>query len=148
MFNTKGSEQVAVLGVAAPASQGAGAATTAYVNAKNFDQIMVIVSAGALGTAATLDAKLVQATAVGGTGSKDVTGKAITQLTKAGTDDNKQAIINLRTAELDITGGFFWVAVTVTVAEAASLVSVVILGVGPRYGPASLNDVATVDSIA
>ena len=76
-----------------------------------------------------------------------VTGKAITQLTKAGSDDSKQALIAFRQADLDIANDFTHVRLSVTVATAASLTAALLLGFGARYGVASGNDAASVDEI-
>ena len=46
---------------------------------------------------------------------------AYAQLTQAGADSNKQAVINLRQVELDVAGGYSHVRLTLTVATAASL---------------------------
>ena len=48
-----------------------------------FAEIMALIQTGVLGAAATLDAKLQQATDAAGTGAKDITGKAIVQIVKA-----------------------------------------------------------------
>lgn len=143
----KPSEMVAVVATIDPDANTAGALTSDYVDAASFEQIMAIVMAGALGTNGTLDAKLVQATSSGGAGVKDITGKAITQLTEAGTDSDKQAIIQVRADELDVAGGFRYVALVHTVAVATSDSGAVVLGLNPTYGPASDYDLASVDEI-
>lgn len=143
----KPSEMVAVLGTIDPDANTAGALTSDYGDASKFEQLMAIIFAGTLGTSATLDAKLVQATDSSGTGVKDITGKAITQLTEAGTDSDKQAIIQVRADELDVAGGFKWVAIVHTVATATSDSGAVLLGLNPTFGPASGYDLASVDEI-
>ena len=82
-----------------------------------------------------------------GTGAKDITGKAITQLTQAGTDSNKQAIINLHRDELDLANSYTHVRLSHTVATATSDSAAILLGFDPRYNTASDNDAATVDEI-
>lgn len=141
------SDRAAIVGVINPSSQAAGALSTAWVDMAAFMSIMAIVQAGALGASATLDAKLEQATSAAGAGAKDIAGKAIVQLTKAGTDDNKQAIVNLRSEELDIANGFTHARLTVTNAVAASLTAALVLGFDRRYGAASAGDLASVDEI-
>ncbi len=105
------------------------------------------MAAGDLGASATLDAKLQQATDSGGTGAKDVTGKSITQLTQAGTDSNKQVLINLRPEELDIKNGFGYFRLSMTVAVATSDAGGMVLGVNARIGHATDNDATTVDEV-
>lgn len=147
MVNPKvrSSEYIKVLGVIDPDANTAAAYSTGYVNAGNWTRLLAIVFAGTLGTSATLDAKLEQASAAGGTGVKDVTGKAITQLTEAGTDSDKQAIINLDPNELDINNGFEFVRLTMTVGTATSDSGAVLIGIGPRNS--SVADATTVDEI-
>jgi hypothetical protein len=144
---TKPSERVAVLGTIDPDVSTAAAYTSDYGDASKFEQLMAIVFAGTLGSSATLDAKLVQATSSAGANVKDITGKAITQLTEAGTDSDKQAILQVRADELDVAGGFSFVAVVVTVGTATSDAGAVLLGLNPTYGPASDYDLASVDEI-
>ena len=129
-----------------PDANAAGAITTAYVDMSKFRSAMAIILVGTLGTAATVDAKLVQATDSGGTGSKDITGKAITQLVKASNDDD-QAIINVRSEELDVTNSFDFVALTYTTGTATSDGSAVLLGLDAVHGPASDNNLASVQEI-
>lgn len=130
------SDQLTYLTGINPVSQGAGTVDTGWVSAAGFAAFLAVIQAGVLGAAATLDAKVQQATDVGGTGVKDVTGKAITQMVKA-TDDNKVALINFRPPELDVAGGFGFVRVRLTVGTAASLVAAVLYGVSARAQPAA-----------
>ena len=146
-INTLGSERAAVAAVIDPDANTAAAYTSTYVSMATFNQVMAVVQAGTLGSSATLDFKLVQATDSSGTGSKDITGKAITQLTQAGTDADKQAVINCRAEELDVDSDFDYVAMVMTVGTATSDCSAIMLGMTPRYAPASDNDVSTVDEI-
>lgn len=141
------SEKVAVVATIDPDAYTAAAYTSDWVNAENFQQLMATVMVGALGTSATLDFKLQQATDNSGTGAKDITGAAITQLTQAGTDDDKQAIINLNPEKLDVANGFTFVAMVMTVAVATSDCGAIMHGLWPQYGPASDNDLASVDEI-
>lgn len=145
--NLKASELAAVVETIDPVSQGVGSVSSGWIDASKFHAYMAVIVAGVLGAAATLDGKIEQATDAAGTGAKDVTGKAMAQFTKAGADDNKQAVINLRPADLDLDNGFDHFRVTLTVGAAASLVSAVVLGLTPRDGLASANDVSTVDEI-
>ena len=144
--NAKISELLTSIVNIAPISQGVGTANSGWIAVKNYQQIVAIVSTGVLGSAATVDAKIQQATSSGGANAKDVTGKAITQIVKA-TGDGKTAIINLRPQELDTNGAFTHIQLSVTVAAAASLIAAEILG-APRFLPASdLNPAAVVQVI-
>lgn len=147
MTNALASEQVAVLDVIDPDATGASTVTTAWIAVKDYYNFAAVVLAGTLGTSATVDAKLEQASDSSGTGAKDITGKAITQLTEAGTDSDKQAIINLAADELDLANNFTHFRLSVTVATATSDLGAIVLGVNPRFAPASDNDASSVDEI-
>ncbi len=143
----KAHERLAVLATIDPQSGAAGDFDSDAVDLRLFRRVLFVVLAGALGASATVDAKL-QASANGSSGWADITGKAITQLTKAGTDDNKQALIEISDAELLNAGATFrYVRLRITNATAASLIAAVALGADPRYHPASDNDLASVDEI-
>lgn len=145
--NNLPSERAAVVGVIDPDANTAATYLTEWVPAKNFSKFLAVIMAGDLGASATIDAKIRQATDSSGTGAKDVSGKAITQLTKAGSDDNKQALINFSAADLDINNDFTHVALSMTVGTATSDSGAALLGFDPRFGPASDNDTTTVDEI-
>ena len=144
--NAKGSELLAVLSTLDPASQAAGTITTGWISAANHHGLLGIVQTGVLGTGATVDAKLQQALDASGTGAKDITGKAITQIVKA-SGDNKQALINVRPEELDTINGFGFVRLSLTVAVAASQTAAQVLGVGARELPAHVANQASVVQI-
>lgn len=141
--NTKFAERVAILATLDPISQSAATVTTGWVSMANFHQIAALIQTGTLGTSATVDAKLQQATSSGGAGAKDITGKALTQIVKA-SGDNKQAIIEVRGTELDAANGFVFVRLSLTVGTAASLVSAVLLGTTPQFMSAAAFDQAGV----
>ena len=142
--NIKSNEIATLISTIDPDATTAATYLTAAIDLGNFESCMAIVLAGTLGSSATIDAKLVQATTSGGT-YKDVTGKAITQLTQAGTDSNKQAIINCRSDELDVANGYRYVKLSMTVGTATSDAGAVLLGFHPRYAPAT--DATTVDEV-
>lgn len=142
----KGSELAAVLATIDPIS-ASSVQTSGWVSAKNFQKFLAIVDVGVLGASATVDAKIQQANTSGGGGAKDVSGTSITQLTKAGSDDNKQVLINLDPSALDIDNGFAWIRLSITPAVAACLITGVLLGLEPRYAPMTTLDATTVDEI-
>jgi hypothetical protein len=132
--NAKLSELNAVLIAIDPVSQAVGTLTTQWIDAASFERFLALIQTGLLGTSATVDAKIQQATDASGAGAKDVTGKAIAQIVKA-TGDNKQALINFRTDDLDINAGFGFVRLSITVGTAASLISATLLGGVAKYLP-------------
>ncbi len=134
--NVLPSNRAAVVGAIDPDVTTASTVTTGWIAAANFATFMALIMAGTLGTSATFDAKLEQATDGSGSDVKDITGKAITQLTQAGTDESdKQAVINLRADELDVANSFTHFRLSMTVAVATSDLGAVVLGLDPRYGP-------------
>src|SRR4051812_30737625 len=116
--NLKPSQRAAIVGVVNPQS-ATTVQTSGWIDATLFANFMALVVAGALGASATVDAKIQQATDNAGSGAKDVTGKAVTQMTKVATDDNKQVEINLRQADLDFANGFKFFRLSITPATAA-----------------------------
>jgi len=146
--NAKGSEELSILATLDPASQAAGTVTTGWVPVANFHALLGVVETGVLGASATVDAKLQQAQDNIGTGAKDVTGKAITQLTQAGGANNKQALINLKPEDIDNANGFGYVRLSLTVGVAASIVAGKVVGMNPRYATAdAFNQAAVVQII-
>lgn len=140
----KPSSRVMLVGVIDPDAYAANTYTTGWVDMSVWESLMALISAGDLGSSATLDAKLEQATSAAGAGAKDVTDKAITQLTQAGTDSNKQAIINLMSEDLDVTNLFRYVRLSMTIGTATSDAAGYLFGLDPRY---TGTDSTTVDEI-
>lgn len=138
-----GSEQWAVVGVVDPDHNTASAYDTDEIDMSKWHRLMAVVQAGTLGSSATLDFKFQDASSSGGSFS-DISGKAITQLTQAGSDSDKQSIVNLRFDEANDDARY--VKGVLTVGTATSDCSCVILGLA-RSKPASDNDISTVDEI-
>lgn len=142
--NVKPSDRARILGVVNP-QQTNSAKSSGWVDASVYESLLAAIALGALTANATVDAKLEQATSAAGAGAKDITGKAVTQLTQAGTDDNKQVLINLKSEELDVTNSFRYVRLTITPATANAFIAGLLLGLDGRYGPG--DDATTVDEI-
>lgn len=141
--NSKFYERNAVAAVINPASQGAGTVSSGWISMAAYHQLCAVGLVGAFGASATVDAKLQQAQDSSGTGAKDITGKAITQLLAAG-GNNKQFSLEVRDTELDANNGFGYVQFSMTVGTAATLVSGVVFGALPQYMPASAFEGASV----
>lgn len=134
--NAKSSELVAVLATLDPVSQAAATVTTGWIDFSKFHTLLAVLQTGVMGAAATVDAKIQQATSSGGAGAKDVAGRAITQVVKA-SGDNKQVLISVRDNDCDVANGFSYVRLSVTVGTAASLIAAMVLGLNPRFADAS-----------
>ena len=144
--NAKSSELLSVLATIDPASQAAGTVLTAYVAVKNHHTFMALIDVGAFGASATVDAKLRQAQDASGTNVKDISGKAITQLLAAG-GNNRQVLINMKTADLDTENGFGFICLSITVGVAATLLSAALIGTNPRFADAALLNQAGVAQV-
>lgn len=146
--NIPPSHKAAVVGAIDPDANTAATYTTGWVAASTFANFLAIVMAGTLGSSATIDAKIEQASDGSGTGAKDVTGKAIVQMTQAGTNQSdRQALIDVRQDDLDIANGFTHLRLSVTVGAATSDIGALLLGLDPVNGKASADDAASVDQI-
>jgi hypothetical protein len=145
-FNQKLSEALADLATISPVSQGVGTANSGWVAMKDVKRLLAVVNVGVFGASATVDAKLQQATDSSGTGAKDITGKAITQLVAAG-GNNRQALINLADDELDVNNNFAFVQLSITVGTAATLISGSVLG-GTSFEDASAFNPTSVAQVA
>lgn len=132
----------ALVGVINPGSQTASEKLTAAIDMSKYLQVCAVVAVGTLGTAATVDATWKTSATSGGTYNA-VSGKSITQLTKAGTDDNKQVAVNLRGDEM---GGNRYAKFSMTPGTAASDAAVLVFGL-VRYAPATEQDLSTVDEV-
>ena len=143
--NVRPSDVAPITGVIDPDAKAAATYTTGWVSMADAEQILASILVGEIDATGTVDAKLEQASDSSGTGAKDITGKAITQLTAAGTDSAKQAQINCRSSELDVANGFDHVRLSVTIGTAAADMSAIVQSLNARYAP--LADVSTVDEI-
>ena len=133
--NTRPSERATILQVIDPDATSAGTVATTWIDMSEFERLLAVLMVGTMGSGGTVDAKLEQATDAAGADVKDVTGKAVTQLTEAGEDDDKQALINLNADEMDIANGFTHVRLSVTVAGAACDIAAAVIGFDAREQP-------------
>ena len=141
----RATELFAVVGKIDPDAYSASTELTEAIDCSYWDQLVFTVMAGTLGSSATLDFKVTSSATSGGTYT-DVSGAAITQLTQAGTDSDKVAIVVLDTTHIATLGKRF-VKGSLTIATAASDAGVVVYGFRSRYLPATQYDLAAVDEI-
>lgn len=137
------SEEWAIVATIDPASVAVGTADSDILDMQKFDEAAFVLALGTLGTAATVDLVLQASAAADLSGPTAI--RSATQLTKVGTDDNKQVILGLRNNELS-SRGLRYVRARVTVAGAASQAALVVLA-RPFAKPASDYDLASVDEI-
>ena len=135
------SERAAVVARTNPANINNSTVLSDAVDMSKFHEAMFIILIGACDAAIT--AKLTESDASGGTYT-DITGKAITAL--GGSDDNKQVVINLKSS--DLTPSKRYVKLSITCANGTTnIVGSVALGMKPRFGPSSDDDLTTVAEI-
>ncbi len=134
-YTERFTETMIPLVVAHPDSVAPGTITSDRVDAGYYHRMFLYVDVGDIVATGTVDIKLTQATTAAGAGVKDITGKAITQLTQAGGDSDSIVGIELRAEELDVNNGFNWVGVVIVVGTAAAELSAVLMKIIPRYEP-------------
>lgn len=146
------SERVAVVSVIDPADRASGTTTGDAIDMSVHDEVMFIVMVGNIVKGDTIDFKVTESATSNGTFTP-ISGKAITQLTQAGTDHNKQAIINVRAS--DLTAGYRYLKgrlyVTGVTGTGNNGSSVLTLAFKSRYSSATTSttygDLASVDEI-
>ena len=146
-MNKTPSEIAAVVGVIDPDAYGQSTVTSDYIPMKFFGRYMAVIMAGDIVASGTIDAKLIAYTNASGSGALDIPGAAITQLTQAGTDSNKQAVINFNTDVLAGPTKYTHFKLSCTLGTAGADFGAVVLGFEPKYGPTAAEDLSTVDEI-
>jgi len=131
-------------------SQGVATVVSTYVDLETYHRAVLLLSVGDMQAGATLDVQLLQATSSAGAGAKTIADKAttgtksITQLTQAGGDGDDALAIELQTEELDVDGGFNFVAVQQVVAVDAVEMAWVLLWTNSRYKPVPTTNFAEI----
>jgi hypothetical protein len=111
------SNKLAIVSVIDPDNYTTGTYTGDAIDMQMHRRIMTIVAVGdftADGTAGKVDCVLTESATSGGSYTQ-ISGKSITQLTRAGSDSNKQAIINLSADELGTGMRYVKVSLRVTI---------------------------------
>ena len=134
-FTERFSEIYNLLSVEYPDSFGAGTTNSTYVSMANYHRAVLVLLVGDIQAGGTVACAIRQATNTNGGSAKAITGKSITQLTQAGGDGDDPICIELRTEELDVTGGFDCISVRVVVAGAAAEIGWALFGRTPRFAP-------------
>lgn len=141
------SEKLAVIGKLDPASQSTSEKLTDAIPIKNHRRFLFIVQVGALGSSGTVDFVVKGATSSGGSYTT-ISGTAITQLTQAGSDDNKIVLVEVSAEAIGNLGlGYTHIKGSLTPGTAASIANIIVLAEVPRYTPAADFDLSAVDEI-
>ena len=123
-------------GALVPTSRAAAVYTTTWLSMNNHQRAVFLVLTGAMAANSTVDFAVQQAQDAAGTGAKALTpAKAITQLTQAGGDGDDSVVVEIRTEELDVDGGFDYIRGVLTVAGGAVLTAVFPLRGCSNYPP-------------
>lgn len=142
------SDQLAVVACIDPDAYATGTQASDAIDMSLHREVMFIVQVGTLGTSATVDFKAMECATSGGTYTL-IANKAITQLTDAGTDDDKQAIVVVKAS--DLGAGMRYLKGSLRIGAAASDAGVVALAGHTRWSDAvkttSYGDLASVDEI-
>lgn len=138
-------QAVAVVSCIDPDANATGAITDDIIDMANFEQVMYVVMAGAMGSSATADFQVYQSKASNMGSPVVITHAVITQLTQSPDDSDKQVIVVVK--QSDLTKDYRYIQGTLTIGVATSDSAVLGLGFYPTYGPASDYDLASVDEI-
>lgn len=106
-----------------------------YRSLGNHQRAIGIVWVGEMQAGATVDVQMWQATSQAGANAKVVPGKAITQLTQAGGDSWSVVIIEVRTEEMDVDGGFSYLGGVLTVGVNSVQLFIIGFGCCSNYVP-------------
>lgn len=146
------SNRAVLASVVDPDAYAPATLTSGWVSLVDFGSILAIIAWGTLGSGATINAKLEQASDASGTGVKDISGKAITEVdvTDSPEPHDQQALINCRADELDVDNDFTHVRLSITSTDSnspqeGSDVAGFVLGLDAKYQPEA--DAATVAEV-
>jgi hypothetical protein len=132
------SENLKVDPVIEPDAYGASTVDGDWVSMGKYDRLLALVEMGTLGASATLNCKLQQATDSGGSGAKDISGKAIVQASQASGHGDEIRTIDLQGSELDVNGGFCYVRAVMVVGTDACDCGVTFVRQSARFAQATL----------
>jgi hypothetical protein len=138
------SERLAIVATVDPDAYSAGTYDSDAIDLSKFERVLFVVAVGDLGTNATVDFVVQESDAAGGSYA-NLAGKAITQLTQAGSDADKQALVEVKADEL--SEGKRYVRGRLTIGVAACDAAILALAGDPRNCPVTNVDLATVDEI-
>lgn len=137
------SERFGIVATIDPIDANNADSSSDVIDMSLWGSVAFIAQLGVINASATFDMALYESDAANGGSPSAIAGKALTQLTGAGTDGAKQAIINLRAD--DCTKRY--VFATMANSSHSQLAAVIALGFDPRYTPTDAIDLASVDEI-
>ncbi|MCC6615928.1 MAG: hypothetical protein IT320_20830 [Anaerolineae bacterium] len=145
-YNQALTEQLAIVSTIDPQDAGTGDTSGDVIDMMKIRRVVFVLATGSMTSSSTVDLVVKGDTASGGSFTTTITGKAITQLTQAGSDGNKQVLLEV-TAEEVAAQGFRYIKPVLTVAAAASQVCLIALASFLRYSGGADYDLASVAEI-
>ena len=143
MYTEQMSEKLAVVATIDPDSYAAGIYYTDAIDMRLFRRAMFVVAVGDMAATATVDFRVLEGAT--NTPATNMTGKAITQLTQASTDADKQAVVEVAAEEIDPANRY--IRGKLVINNDACDVAVIGLATIGRYKPENAYDLASVDEI-
>lgn len=140
------SERLAVVATIDPDAYGTGTQDTDVIDMLEHRRILFIVMAGTIASTGKIDFAVYGDTASDGAFSTLITGKSITQLTQAGSDSDKQAVVEVSSEEVQAQGKRYLKGV-LTFTTAGGDAGVIAVAGDSRYQPNNVFDLASVDEI-
>lgn len=148
MYNERLSEGLRVVDCIDPDAYAIGAVNGDIIDMRDLRRVLFVVQVGTMAAGSTVDFVVNASTAANMANPVAITGKAITQLTQAGGDSDKQVLVEVTSEEVaEMAVGARYIQGTLTVAVDTSDAGVVTLGAFARYSPGADYDLATVDEI-
>lgn len=122
-----------------------GAHVTGYADMADYHRAFVWLHLGEPGQAATITVTVQQATSAAGAGAKALTNILGVAGSKSpavmvAADSGEYVGIEIRSPEIDVSNGYHFIQVTVTVGAAAYTYSCVLFGIVSRYEPVGVTD--------
>ncbi len=108
-----------------------GAHDTGWVDMENYYRMIILLNIGTPAQGATIDIDVEEATDNAGTGIQNIAGKSITQVVAADTE----GIIAIELRAEELTMGYSFVNVEVTVAVDTYTYGLWVIGMIPHYAP-------------
>lgn len=136
------SERVAIAATVDPIDGNGTTIKTDAVDLSKFHEAMFVLLTGVMNDSASVTAIAVQESATTTDGDFAAMTPAKTASSLAGTDDAKQVVLNVKAEEL--TAGKRYVRLVATVSAHSVLIAAVGLGLLPRFGPASADNLSSV----
>ncbi len=138
------SDEWAIVGTIDPIDANNADSNSDIIDMSLYSEIAVIAMLGVINASATFDLALYEDDDSAFGSGAAISGKSLTQLTGAGSDGAKQAIIELKAEEL--SAGARYVRAQMLNSAHSQLAAVLILG-RAKYQPARDSDLSSVDEI-